>query len=335
MSEYTYQCKDYSLLSPLFKSFLVIPLIRFVPRAIPANLITIVSSVFFYLALYLSFNKQQYVEFILFVIPFLLLANLIGSHLGRAQALRTKTGSTLGEFCNHYLNAFNNGFLIIILCNLFEVNNVLLMILVVISSYWALVMLFYEQFKTGWMIVEKFGSLEAVILAIVLILFAEFETIHSFYYSTLIPNLRAVDLLLIAVCFGAIFTFIKTLWRTPNVRYSIWLFMGSSIVIAILGTSIFSNSQLAVILILYSSLYLGKVMIGHLIDGIERSPGLFTPLFLLIITGTGLYEGNSFVVLLVYLSASIILLIFRTFQSIGKHWLWVNPPLDFEKIEDK
>lgn len=332
MRDYVYRCKDYSLLTPIFKKVLVNPVVKFIPWGLPANIITIISNGFFYIALYLSFNKSSFGNSVFVFIPVLLLAYLIGDHLDGAQAKRTKTGSALGEFCDHYLDAFNNGILMLILFNLFGVMNTWLILIVMVTSYWAHVVVFYEQFKTGWLIFEKLGSLEGVLIAILIILSAYIPSIFDLYLSPMLFGFTLIELVLIAISLGAVSTFIKTLVRTPNIRYSIWMYVVLVSLIGFLSKDVFSDWALVVVITLYSSLYLGKIMIGHLIDGIERSPGLFTALFLMIIVGIpNLYEGNSFMVLFVYLSANIILLIYQTFKALGKYWVWTNPILEDEK----
>ncbi len=326
MRAYAYQCKDYSLLTPVFKKIFVTPLIGFIPWAIPANIITIVSNCFFYIALYLSFDQQVLGKLNFIVIPILLFAYLVGDHLDGAQAKRTGTGSALGEFCDHYLDAFNNGFLMLIIFNLFSITNIWLVAAVVLLSYVAHVVVFYEQFKTSWLIFEKLGSLEGVILGCLIIIAGFFAPVYNLYQMELMLGFTSMEVILILICLGSVMTFIKTIGRTPNVRYSIFMYLGIMILIVGLGVYLFSVSQLVFIMTLYSSAYLGKIMVGHLIDGIERSPGLFTPLFLIIIFSMpSLYTGNSFYILIAYLSINIILLVNRTFQSLGEFWVWTNP----------
>lgn len=329
MKPYAYQCKDYSLLTPVFKKIFVDPLIGFIPWGIPANIITIISNCFFYLGLYLSFNLNLMGTASFPVIALLLLLYLIGDHLDGAQAKRTKTGSALGEFCDHYLDAFNNGILMLILFNLYQISNPYLIMVVLVTSYWAHVVVFYEQFKTGWLIFEKVGSLEGVLLSVVFISLSAIEPIHQIFLTEVAFNITVMEVILILISLGGIMTFVITINRTPNVRYSIWMYVVIVTVIGYIGMQLFDKAGLTAVITLYSSLYLGKIMMGSLIDGIEKSPGLFTPLFLIIIVGVpDLYEGNTLAVLVVYLSISIILLVYRTFQSLGKYWVWINPRIE-------
>lgn len=325
MKPYAYQCKDYSLLTPIFKKVLVTPLLPLIPRAVPANIITIISNVLFYLALYLSFQPGGLWYPVRLAVPLLLLLYLIGDHLDGAQAKRTGTGSALGEFCDHYLDAFNNGILWIIVFHIFAIDHPAIVVWVVTTSYWAHVAVFYEQFKTGWLIFEKVGSLEGVALAIVLIAGSFFDPVRNFLCTTVYYHITIIEYCLIAVGFGAVYTFVKTVRRTPHVRYSLLVYVAGSVITGYFGNALFSGWQLVALLTLYSSLYLGKVMRGHLTDGVERSPGLFAPVFVLFVALTGFYEAYAFYVLFWYLIVSVLWLAVVVFRSLGQYWVWKNP----------
>ena len=94
---------------------------------------------------------------------------LIGDHLDGMQAKRTGTGSALGEFCDHYLDAFNNGVVMFTMIAVFGITHKPVIVGVMVISYWAHMAVFYEQFKTGWLTFEPVGSLEGVLLSALLI----------------------------------------------------------------------------------------------------------------------------------------------------------------------
>ncbi|MBA4056856.1 MAG: CDP-alcohol phosphatidyltransferase, partial [Marivirga sp.] len=106
MRPYQYRCNDYSLLTPPFKQWIITPLINIIPWGIPANIITLISNAFVYLGLFAALNPETMGGFTPIFIGICLIIYLIGDHLDGMQAKRTKTGSALGEFCDHYLDAF-------------------------------------------------------------------------------------------------------------------------------------------------------------------------------------------------------------------------------------
>jgi len=317
MRSYEYRCKDYSLLTPLFKQVFVTPLVGLLPVGLPANIITIISNCFFYLAFYLAIDKELLGNLNFIVIPILLLAYLVGNHLDGAQARRTKTESALGEFCDHFPGAFNNGFLIFILFSLFTVTEQWLIGVVLFTSYLAHTVAFYEQFKSGWLIFETLGSLEGTLLSILLIIMAYFTPVYNLYVSTIYSTLSIFDLFLIFTTLGVLLTFIKTIKRVPNVTYGIWLYTVLLAVTTIFGVLMFNALQSTILITLYASWYIGKLKTAHLVDGVERSTGLFTPLLMIVAYFLhSLHADNTFIIVSAYLGINILLLVYRTYSTL-------------------
>ena len=143
IKEYKYQCKDYSIITPPFKKWVIEPVMKFFPWSMPANIITIVSNIFLYIATFTAFflNFELRLNFI--IIPVLIFLYAVGDHIDGAQAKRTGTSSALGEFCDHYLDAFNNGIILVILTVTFNVSNVYIIGSLLFTSYLAHSTVFY------------------------------------------------------------------------------------------------------------------------------------------------------------------------------------------------
>ncbi|HMG94093.1 MAG TPA: CDP-alcohol phosphatidyltransferase family protein [Chryseolinea sp.] len=325
MRPYQYRCKDYSLLTPPFKQWVITPLIKIVPWAIPANIITLISNCFVYLGLYLSLNPELAGKITPIYISACLLIYLIGDHLDGMQAKRTGTGSALGEFCDHYLDAFNNGIIVYTMLVVFNVQHSTIVSSVIVISYVAHMAVFYEQFKTGWLTFEKIGSLEGVLMSCVLI---GLSVIDSFYTSLTTPifwGLSAAAIIIIGSAIGALSTFIQTYLRTPDVKAGYWIFIGLLTTIGVVGLSILNDVQVFTALTLYASLYIGKLMYGHLIDGFEVQPDWLMPFALTLYAIFGLSNPDYiFWIGSAYLAARIITLIVKTFSVLGIYWVWQN-----------
>jgi len=325
MRPYQYRCNDYSLLTPAFKRFMVAPLIRIIPWGVPANIITIFANLFIYASLFLSLNPA----FGLYknvLISGSLLIYLIGDHLDGMQAKRTGTGSALGEFCDHYLDAFNNGVILFTMFTVFGSSNPIVIGGVITASYLAHLSIFYEQFKTGWLTFEKIGSLEGVLFAAGIIALASFAPVNDFLTNKVAYTLTVFELIMITSSIGAILTFNRTVKRTPDVKKAFWVFCLVMIVITGLSIHQFTTVQLFVILSLYASLYIGRIMRGHLVDGIERTTDLPTVFYLfLLMFFEFLPNPYSFLILTGYLSIYIGYLIIQVFSSLKIFWVWRNP----------
>lgn len=325
MRPYQYRCKDFSLVTPPFKRWIITPLIKFVPWVIPANIITFVSNAFVYVSLYLALNPELFGKANPLLIAGGLIVYLIGDHLDGMQAKRTGTGSALGEFCDHYLDAFNNGVVMFTMISVFGISHKVVIAAVIIISYWAHMAVFYEQFKTGWLTFEPVGSLEGVLLSALLIALSANPTVNSIYSYVLLEDYSFIEMLMILSSLGGIITFIKTWKRTPDVTADFWFFTVLISVVGMLALTFFTSFQLFVLLTLYASLYIGKIMYGHLIDGVERSPDFVSPIALLLLFVPGFtYNDYLFTMLTAYLSVSIFILIVKTFSVLRVYWVWFN-----------
>jgi phosphatidylglycerophosphate synthase len=327
MRQYQYRSNDKSFLTPAFKQWIVAPLITYVPWAIPANIITFLSNGFVYLALYLTLRGEPVIDSITrLCIAICLLLYLIGDHLDGMQAKRTGTGSALGEFCDHYLDAFNNGIIVFIMLCVFQISSPYIICFTLVASYLAHLSVFYEQLKTGWLTFEKIGSLEGVLFALVAISLSSMPIVDEYLLRKVIFETSVYDLLMLTSSVGACLTFYTTYKRTPQVKYGFWFFAILLMVLAALSMAQFSNTQVFVIITLYASLYIGRIMRGHLIDGVERSSDLIAPL-LLTATFFVSYRAPldySFFVISSYLTVCIIYLIVKTFSVLKTYWVWRN-----------
>ena len=325
MRPYQYRCKDYSLVTPLFKQWIITPLIKFVPWAIPANIITLISNCFVYLALYISLNPDVTGKYSPLIIAACLILYLIGDHLDGMQAKRTGTGSALGEFCDHYLDAFNNGIIVYTMLVVFNVQQPVIVSSVITISYMAHMAVFYEQFKTGWLTFEKIGSLEGVLLSSILIGLSFVDSFYALMTTPVFAGFSFAGIFIIGSAFGALSTFIQTFVRTPDVKTGYWIFIVMLAILAIAGIFTLSNLQLFAVLTLYASLYIGKLMYGHLIDGIESQPDWIMPAALMFYAVFRLNNPDYiFWIGSAYLAARIMTLIVKTFSVLGIYWVWQN-----------
>ncbi|MGB4971652.1 MAG: CDP-alcohol phosphatidyltransferase family protein, partial [Cyclobacteriaceae bacterium] len=296
----------------------------YIPWVIPANIITIISNLFVYVAFFISLNYNTPAARVLIAVCLFLY--LVGDHLDGMQAKRTKTGSALGEFCDHYLDAFNNGIILFTAFMVFGIYDPILIAVVLTASYLAHMVVFYEQFKTGWLTFEKLGSLEAVLLILILVGISAFEPVYLLFTTNIISAYRLIDVLFALSALGATNTFITTLKRTPGRGNEVWLFVVGTITIAFVGAIMFSSLELFLLITLYASLYVGLIMKGHLVDGIERIPDLVIPVALIILNFmTPLEIKNIFWILALYLLVRISVLVFQTFNALKTYWVWSNP----------
>jgi len=250
----------------------------------------------------------------------------VGDHLDGMQAKRTQTGSALGEFCDHYLDAFNNGAILFTAFVVFRIENPLLVASVLTTSYLAHLAVFYEQFKTGWLTFEKLGSLEAVLLISILVGASAFAPVHLLLTTPIVVGHGTIDILFLVSGLGALATFVATIKRTPQRGNEVWLFVLGLAITAFVAAGMFNSLRIFLLITLYASLYVGLVMRGHLVDGVERGPDLAIPGALLLFSWISPASPHHvFWVLALYLMVRIIVLVFQTFNALKAYWVWSNP----------
>ena len=326
MARYNYQKKDHSLLSPVFQHYLVAPLVSIIPWGIPANIITILANLFLYLALYFVLDAHLLGRANFIVIPALLLLYLVSKGLDGAQARKTNTETPLGEFWSHFLGTFENGIVLYIMFTFFQVDNVLLFVIALLFNYLSEMAMYYEQYKTGWLVWDHIHALEKIGLTVLLMVVSSIDVLYQFLIGDRFSSLSLFELFLALVALSGLITFVKTITRSTNLTYGIWLFVLLLVIVSFFSAFLYSPLGVVIIITLYSCLYIGKLLRAHLVDGVERSPGIFTPLFLLIVFFTDdFFDVNTIYIITLYLLVNIVLLAFYTSKALKDHWIWTNP----------
>ncbi len=327
--EYNYRCKDHSILTPYLKKYLVVPLIMVVPFSLPANLITIYSNLFVYFSVVLAmiFGSEFAGNFI--IIPLFLIIYLIGDHLDGLQAKRTKTSSALGEFCDHFLNTFNNGLILVLLFFLFNIENIYLITYLLGVSYLAHASVFFHQFSTGWLVFEKIGSLEAMAATIGLLVMSFIPGVYDFLVMQ-VYGFKIIEYILLLSSLGAIGTILKSLIESKRISFGFISFMVLWIIFSIFLMSVENHFFIYSSLVLYGNAYIGTLMRGHLVNGNEAFPDILSVLILGMIT-LGDLNSNYLFVLLLFLILRTCWVMIGTFYRLGEHWVWTNPKLDGNK----
>lgn len=325
MIEYNYQCRNKSLLSHGFTAFFVHPLLKVIPRSLPANYISVISHFAVYLALYFSYvNGRPTVNFVL--VSVLILLHLMGDKMDGIRARNTNTASPLGELIDHFFEVFNTGSIVFILFHLFDFSHQWILLFAVISALMVSMAKYYEQYKNGVRIIDRFGLFELKLMVLITILATCFEPVFIFLNQPYLYDYSIVEVGLLLAAAGGSLSFGRSYVRTKHVTYGFWLFIGLLLLVGISSFIVFEASLAAIITLFYGGLYVGNLLSGQLVDGVERSPGLFTPLFLFIHLVTDYFDPqNTFLILMIYLLVNLLITIIRAFKALKMYWHWVNP----------
>jgi phosphatidylglycerophosphate synthase len=329
--EYKYRVKDYSIVTPWFRETIVRPLIAYIPWRIPANYITIGSNLFMFAALLLSMFSGEN-RFVFLVVPILVLSYVIGDHLDGMQAKRTGTSSALGEFFDHFLDIFNNGILLMIVCSLMNVSPWIIVICLTVS-YIAHSAIFFEQLITGWLVFEKFGALEAVILILFIISSFYFVPVQNLLLSPGFMEVTYFEVFMLVSSGIALVTWIKTMRRLKvlNAKYISFLIAIIMIMAVLIPVG---NSVVAFgIISLFSIVYIGNNQRSHLTGLPEKWPDFIVPVVLALSFYMNFYFENITSAIIFYLTIRAIWIAYTTVSILSKHWVWRNPEMSPSALE--
>ena len=324
--EYKYRVKDYSIITPWFRETVVRPILAYVPARIPANHITVISNLFMFAALFLSmFAGENRLVFL--AIPILILSYLIGDHLDGMQAKRTGTSSALGEFFDHFLDIFNNGILIMIMSNLMNVNPWVFAVSLAVS-YIAHSAIFYEQLRTGWLVFEKFGALEAVLLLSLIIFSLFFVPVQDFLLVQVFGQLSYFELFMLFSSAIALVTWGITLIRIKSINFKYMAFVLGVIVLLAVLIPLLNNLNTFLIISLFSVVYIGNNQRSHLAGFSEKWPDIASPLLLLVSYLSDFYFTETTGLVIAYLSVRVLWIVYTTLSVLRKYWVWRNPEMN-------
>ena len=168
LPEVPYQVKDRSVLTPLMKKYLWLPVLKLVPNRFSANSMTLISnagSVLAFSAAIVMSVTQKFSSFWMVVAGlglffYMSLDNMDGSH-----ARITKTASPLGEFVDHWFDSYNLVFIMLAIFMVVDVPHWLILLMVSVGCFGFFTQ-FWEQRLTGWLIFGSFGTVEAQLIAV-------------------------------------------------------------------------------------------------------------------------------------------------------------------------
>lgn len=329
MREYNYRCENRSGTQKAFIRMVVSPFLRIVPRFLPANYISILSHFALYLGLYFSYagGRRSAVDFA--VIPMLILIHLIGDKMDGIRARETNTASPLGELIDHFFEAFNTGAFIFIVFHWFDIAHEWVLMLAIGMALLVSMAKFYEQYKNNLRVIDVFGTFELKLITALAILVSFHPSVFQWLNRDIFSGYTIVEQLMILAAAGGIISFVRTVLRIRHITYGFWLFIFLLAVVMVTSTITFDEGLAAIIVLFYGGLYIGNLLSGQLVDGVERSPGLFTPLFLIIHVVTSYFNPfNTFFILMMYLIVNLTLTLIKGFRALKDGWYWHNPAGD-------
>lgn len=345
---YNYASQDESLVDSVLCGKILPKVIEHVPFGLPANIITICSNTCVFIAFLIAMLSTKGITKLWFAIPFLIPAYLFGDCLDGMQARRTKTGSPLGEYLDHFLDCFVNAELIIPVLVCYKIVNPWIVFVILCKAYITQAVAFWERYKNGHMYFGKFSSSEVVLSFTVIITIAYFDsvvngaliTLGSFgFIQTIFGSscqwLQKLTIAEAVVCTFIVFSLISDLFnfiRTRGASIRFWAYCAASILVAALFAIRNPDYHYIpyYIVVLFNIDYIASLIVAITMKKTDPHADYIFVAFVVI---TFVVKLESPVILIIELAYVLVKIIVRAVWFITKHrryWVWKNPPLPQE-----
>lgn len=345
---YNYASQDESLVDSVLCGKILPKVIEHVPFGLPANIITICSNTCVFIAFLIAMLSTKGITKLWFAIPFLIPAYLFGDCLDGMQARRTKTGSPLGEYMDHFLDCFVNAELIIPVLVCYKIVNPWIVFVILCKAYITQAVAFWERYKNGHLYFGKFSSSEVVLSFTVIITIAYFDSVVNGALITLgsfgfIQNifgsscqwLQKLTIAEAVVCTFIVFSLISDLFnfiRTRGASIRFWAYCAASILVAILFAIRNPDYHYIpyYIVVLFNIDYIASLIVAITMKKTDPHADYIFVAFVVI---TFVLKLESPVILIIELAYVLVKIIVRAVWFITKHrryWVWKNPPLPQE-----
>jgi phosphatidylglycerophosphate synthase len=318
---YVYKCEDHSLLVDHYRRWIVPLWWWWVPRWMPANIITLGSSACMWAVFVLSLQANGWGPNTQVLVFLLLTQVYLGyDHVDGMQAKRTGTSSALGEYLDHSLDVYHGAIVVIASCALLPALPLWAVMIAVWSTLVAFSVTMVEEKERGELYFGLLGPVEAMAVS------------NSFFLSCLIPAVREwwmAPLVLrmppyvIVASLSMHGTALDCLRRIRRVPLSFAVYFAMSLLLAVLLAIHGGGRGFALAaLLLHSGDYGGRVIGSHLLRRPEAWPDFVGPA----LAGVCLLSAPWLrIVLLLWLGFHAAWSFIGVVWPLRADWRWVNP----------
>ena len=321
---YTYACTDRSVLVQPVCRFVVAPFARWMPATVPANFLTLGSSLCMGLMLPAAVSFPS-VATAAAACALLMLGYILYDHADGMHARRTGTSSPLGEYLDHYLDAFNGPIAIAAMFLIAgqKTNAALLPVVGAVAMASTATML--EQRETRMLYFGLVGPLEGMLLTLGFLASWSLPSASTFWLSpTPWPGtwFSTVSWLGFA---GGLLTVAGSLMRIGRIPAPFLLYVASTVV---LGWYPHAPGQAwwcaPLLLTLHGSDYTGRLLGSHLRGTRRPVPDVLAPVTVALALALADHQPWITAVVATYLGARNLATTISNLRAFRQFWRWRN-----------
>lgn len=331
MKKYSYSAEDNSILTPFIYKYFVNPLIKVLPLAVPANIITLLSNSFVVIAFMIAYmNYINKTHSYLYLIPILCFAYIVGDCSDGIQARRTKTSSPLGEYFDHFLDSFVTGLLTGILMLTFRESNPIILFCTYQFLYIGQIGAFWERLHTRVMKFGKFSTSEGIMAITVMAALYSLEFIRSLNAKAFIVGFSIPQLIIFAGFLASGIAGLCSIIESKHFSFRLFLHIAFSSLIGLI-LIVFVHSSilfLTLIIMLYNVFFIESLLSATNEQTKESFPDFIVPISCIFYFVCTQHIFFLQVIQLLYLSLRVIIRFSLFFSHYKEFWFWINPKID-------
>lgn len=333
--KYTYSAQDGSFGDLYIAVPLATRLVEKLPWWVPANIVTIISNSNVLLAFVITLTAHNVNWPIWLFIPILYFIYTIGDATDGMQARRTKTGSPLGEFTDHFLDTFVTGILIISVFFVYKIDKVYFISFILMLGYFLQITAFWERYKLGHLHFGKFSSTDAILFMSLFIAAGFIEPVNAFFTqpaANYIPviaqfNLSVLEAIITILAACSVFVSGATLVRSKEVSWRFWLYMAESFILSFVAATLEKEDINIVIitLILFHVNYSAALLSTIVMNEKDPVPDILLTIAMTLTLLFNVHNPVLYTLYFLYLVISVTIRVARFFKKNEQYWVWRNP----------
>lgn len=238
----SYRVDDQELLLDFYRKALWNRMVPHIPRRITPNQLTLMGQACALGAAACSaVASHGGPGWLLVLSSFLLLAYLTFDNLDGAHARRTGQTSHLGEFLDHGLDGLASTAVLLIMCIILQITGVMFAAICSLAAI-GFAFLFWEQFRTGLLVIPRVSSTEGVTLLMVIQIIMAFAGTPDWIHFS-VDSITPGTVIVFAVLIGYVAAGAPPILRASKVGVKAWellplvVVIGLQVIFAVLGAS--------------------------------------------------------------------------------------------------
>ena len=347
---YVYAAENLSILDTFVINPLAEKFVSKLPFEVPANMITIVSNSFVFIATVIAITARKTNWPIWVLIPLCFILYLIGDAADGIQARRTKTGSPLGEFCDHFLDTFVTSETMLCIFIAYGERRLGFVAFMLYMSYMTQMSAFWEKYVTHKLHLSRFGASETILILSIFATVGYIKPINAFFTQpagNILPFLKGTTInmtevtLFLCAC-GCVISIITTLIRTKKVSFNFFLYMLLSAIISAASIFVekdssfpvpFLNGSFPVVfltLTFFHINYSAALLSAITMKEKDPIPDLILTIAMCVTLVLDVHHPVLYAAYFMYVVIFVATRVAIFFMRNNQYWYWVNPKLPEE-----